>query len=142
MPGRTVQGKMHGGEELPRLVMKLLGDPPRLLLAALVEASQRFVGLAGAAVRHLEGRETLQHEALDALGEAAAFNLAGLEGRAGGAPQGQRQIEDADPLGERLAPELVGIVERALVTGLEVPAQQASAATLEVALDAAHDPPR
>ena len=32
VPGRTVQGKMHGGEELPRLVMKLLGDPPTLSL--------------------------------------------------------------------------------------------------------------
>src|SRR2546426_4032178 len=139
VPSRTLQGKMHGGEELPCLVMELPGDPPRLLLAALVEASQRLVGLADAAVRHLEGRETFQHEALGALGEAAAVILAGLESRPRGAPQGQRQVEDADPLRERPAPELVGLVERPLVSGLEVPAQHADTAPLELALGAAHD---
>ena len=120
---------MGRGEQLAGHVVQLPTDPSRLLFSPLVEVPQRLVGLPGAPIRHLEGRQALEHEPLGALDRPVAVRVATRIERH---PQHeQRHVQDSDTLGHRESAKLVRLVKRVLPSPFEVTAERAGAALFE-----------
>ena len=112
----VVERQVHGGEELTRLVVQLVGDAAGLLLEELVQPSERSIGLAHGPVRHLEGAEALEHEAPRGLHCSHGLAGAALAGGHERSLQQGRDVEHAQALVQDSAPELVGLEQRGLAT--------------------------
>jgi hypothetical protein len=102
--------------------VELAGDPACLFFEELVDVPERGVGVAGGPMGHLERREALQHEVLRA---------AQHRGPLLGAPDPRAElrhrpvqhgghIEDAEPVGQRPASQLVAGVQGRLGAACEV----------------------
>jgi hypothetical protein len=110
----VVERQVHGGEELSRLVVQLVGDAAGLILEELVQPSERGIGLAHGPMRHLEGGEALEHEAPRGLHRSHTLRGSALTGGYERSLQQRRDVEHAEALVQDRAPELVGFEQRGL----------------------------
>ena len=96
VPGKVVEGEIHRGEELARLVVELARDAPGLLLQVVVEPAQRRIGLADRTMRHLEGGQTFQREVTRFPDDRHAVVRPAETGGQQGFVQQGRHVEDAE----------------------------------------------
>ena len=101
----VVERQVHGGEELTRLVVQLVGDAAGLLLEELIQSPERSIGLAHGPMRHLEGAEALEHEAPRGLNRSCSLAGATLAGGHDCSLQQGRDVEHAQALVQDHAPD-------------------------------------